>query len=127
MNSNSYMNEYMKARYHRRREEALVQLGGVCTSCGSDEYLEFHHVDPNEKNFTLAKGSSFSEQRWQTELDKCHLLCNDCHVDEHRSDAECGTPRKYWAGCKCDDCKRAYNEYNQEYRRRRRSTVDENP
>lgn len=81
---NAYMNEYMKKRYTRRRAEAIEQLGGVCVDCGEDENLDLHHLDPSKKSFTIARGSSFSEKRWQEELNKCVLKCKECHIDEHR-------------------------------------------
>lgn len=78
---NEYMREYVLKRYNRRRENAIKQLGGQCVDCGSDKGLEFDHIDPLEKSFTLAVGfSGFSEVRIQTELKKCELRCEVCHV-----------------------------------------------
>lgn len=54
------------------------------------------------------------------EIDKCELRCKDCHTDEHRSTAPCGTMRRYWRGCRCPECKRAMREYNRAARARRR-------
>lgn len=99
-----YMNAYMKNRYMRRREEALAALGGICNKCGSKENLEFDHINSREKEFTLAKASSFSEIRWQKELLKCQLLCRTCHTEKHKSQAVCGTVQRYWRGCRCRRC-----------------------
>lgn len=79
-NYNQDMNTYMKSRYFRRREQAIESLGGKCVVCGSVEELEFDHVDPSTKSFSIAKAfSGWSWSRIQVELDKCQLLCRDCH------------------------------------------------
>lgn len=118
-NSNEYMNKYMKERYQKRRSEAIIKLGGKCHKCLSTDGLDIHHKDPSEKSFTLAKGSSYSKQRWDEEVEKCVLLCKACHINEHNSKAPCGTPQRYWRGCHCDACKSAYNAHNKEYKRLR--------
>lgn len=123
MLSNDYMNSYMKQRYARRRDDAIVSLGGVCVICGSDSDLEFDHIDPDTKDFTIARASSFSEERWQNELSKCQLLCHTCHVSKHREDIPCGSAKKYWRGCRCDDCRQANSLHSREYKRQRRSTI----
>lgn len=113
------MNEYMKQRYQKRRSEAIIKLGSKCSKCGSCNDLHIHHKDPSEKSFTLAKGSSYSKQRWDNEVDKCKLLCEPCHITEHNSKAPCGTPQRYWRGCRCDLCKTANAKHNKEYKRLR--------
>lgn len=119
---NTYMNDYMKSRYQRRRVEAVERLGGKCVACGSVENLEFDHIDPIGKDFTIARASSFAEARWQKELGKCQLLCTDCHKVKHLADNPCGTPRKYWNGCKCVECKAAYSKHHNQYRKNRTSS-----
>lgn len=113
---NEYMNSYMKNRYKKRREEALAQLGGKCVQCGAQENLEIDHIIPSDKGFTLAKKPSCSLDAWNEELAKCQLLCTSCHKQKHSSTAECGTPQKYWRGCRCLDCTKANTEYNRAYR-----------
>lgn len=115
---NAYMKDYMLRRYHKRREDAIKQLGGSCISCGSTKDLEFDHVDPQEKDFSMAKGSSFSNARWQEELAKCQLLC--CHTEKHESKYPCGTPQSYWAGCTCKECTAANTRHNKEYKNNRK-------
>jgi 5-methylcytosine-specific restriction endonuclease McrA len=107
----------MKNRWTKRRETAILSLGGVCVSCGSTENLEFDHIDPNTKEFTLAAGSGFSEERFSKELAKCQLLCVSCHKLKHR--APHGTLARK-RDCNCSLCKEAWNTWNREYKRRRR-------
>ena len=46
--------------------------------------LEFHHINPKEKDFTLShlKKYKFSEVI-KEELDKCMLVCVNCHRERH--------------------------------------------
>ena len=49
--------------------------------------LHFHHLNPNEKEFTLSQinlnDNIFSLEKVLQEVDKCILLCANCHIEEH--------------------------------------------
>lgn len=78
---NARMNEIMKAKYYRRRKEAVDFLGGKCVDCGAKESLEFDHKDPSKKEYNLAQiFSSHSAQKVQAEVEKCELRCVSCHA-----------------------------------------------
>lgn len=80
-NSNEYMRLYMKRRYERRRADAIADLGGACVDCGIADGLEFDHVDPATKEFSVAKIlASGSTEKVKKELAKCVLRCHACHV-----------------------------------------------
>ncbi len=70
-------------RRRRIKEKAIAYLGGKCQLCGYNKYqggLDFHHIDPASKTFGIgANGHSRSWQRVQEELDKCILVCANCH------------------------------------------------
>lgn len=62
--------------------------GGQCERCGYNKSiaaLEFHHRDPNQKEFSIAKGKSRSIDKLKLEVDKCDLLCSNCHQELHFS------------------------------------------
>jgi 5-methylcytosine-specific restriction endonuclease McrA len=64
-------------------------LGGCCSACGYDKCLnalEFHHINPDEKEFSISKSSSLTLDAIKSELDKCVLLCSNCHREVHNSD-----------------------------------------
>src|SRR5216117_3200210 len=84
MPSNSYMADYMLKRYHERRKEAIESLGGKCIKCGSVENLEIDHIDPKTKSFNFSKIWSFSPEKYSKELEKCQILCKDCHMKKSR-------------------------------------------
>ena len=67
--------------------EAVVYKGGKCLNCGYNKNLSglsFHHRDPEEKDFSINNlNSSKLLERHFKELDKCDLLCHNCHQEEH--------------------------------------------
>lgn len=74
---------------HRRKEvkeKSIAYLGGECQRCGyskSSSALQFHHRDPDEKDFQIAGNHCRSWETIQRELDKCDLLCSNCHCEVH--------------------------------------------
>lgn len=69
----------------RTKQKLVDYKGGECSKCGYNKCLaamEFHHLDPNEKDFTIS-GKSWSFERLKSEADKCILVCNRCHTEIH--------------------------------------------
>ena len=71
----------------RVKEWALEYKGEKCEKCGYNkcsEALEFHHLDPNEKDFSLSdRDLKLDWVLIKQELDKCILLCANCHRETH--------------------------------------------
>lgn len=69
-------------------KKCLVEYkGGRCERCGyckNYAVLQFHHRDPTQKEFTISdyKISDFNDDI-KDELDKCVLLCANCHGETH--------------------------------------------
>lgn len=69
--------------------KAVEYKGGKCIKCGYDKCinaLEFHHINPLEKDINLNtrglnRKKSFEKQK--LELDKCILVCANCHREIH--------------------------------------------
>jgi hypothetical protein len=63
----------------------MESRGGIkCSACGYDKCigaLEFHHRDPKEKDPSWSRGWSLSKLK--IELDKCDILCANCHREIH--------------------------------------------
>ena len=76
-NSNEYMRVYMKARYHERRAQAIAKLGGHCAKCDRTDGLQFDHIEPEKKSFSVMTGWSYADF-WK-ELEKYQLLCQEHH------------------------------------------------
>lgn len=73
-------------RQRQLKIKSVKYKGGKCLSCGYSKYLgalEFHHLNPLEKEFALSKTRSQSWSRIKPELDKCILLCSNCHKEIH--------------------------------------------
>jgi 5-methylcytosine-specific restriction endonuclease McrA len=71
----------------RRKIKAMLvdEAGGCCALCGYDRYvgaLQFHHLDPATKAFSLGvRGIARSLERCREEARKCVLLCANCHAE----------------------------------------------
>ena len=78
--------KYCISRWAARKAKAVEYKGGRCSKCGysrSMSALEFHHKVPSEKDFDWGKIRLQSEEKMLAELDKCVLLCANCHREEH--------------------------------------------
>jgi hypothetical protein len=76
------------ARRRALKQRAVDYLGGCCLDCGLRTALipvyAFHHRDPKAKDATAVR--LISRGRWEplrAELDKCDLLCANCHAVRH--------------------------------------------
>lgn len=79
-----------RATQHRQqgfKRDCVDYKGGKCERCGyCNNYgsLDFHHLDPTQKDFTISRCQSQKfDDRIKIELDKCILLCRNCHGEEH--------------------------------------------
>ena len=83
--------EYLKKAVDKRRKTirkmAIEYKGGKCAICGYEKSinaLEFHHFDSGKKDFGIsAKGYIRNWEQVKDELDKCILLCSNCHREVH--------------------------------------------
>ena len=78
----------MRDRKRRQKRLMIEYKGGKCMRCGYDKCdgaLDFHHRDPSQKELTL-NGQSRSLEALKPELDKCDLLCANCHREVHWQD-----------------------------------------
>jgi hypothetical protein len=81
---NQYVNAYRRRRYWKKKK-CIDYKGGKCMICGYSKCiaaLEFHHRDPNEKEFKISR-NKFDWEKVKDELDKCDLLCSNCHREYH--------------------------------------------
>jgi hypothetical protein len=107
--------EYDRRRGHTRKRcnscgsnrgtrEARVQLkrkmvaykGNRCELCGYDQclaVLSFHHLPNRQKTFSIAGNHGHSWARLRRELDKCVLLCQNCHAETHETAIRLGVAR----------------------------------
>lgn len=78
-----------KRTVNRSREnkiKALEYKGCCCSVCGYDKNpaaLSFHHLDPKQKDTNFDKMKFWKFDRIKKELDKCILVCLNCHAEIH--------------------------------------------
>lgn len=69
------------------KKRAVEYKGGSCQKCGYNKCvaaLDFHHLDPNEKDFGIARnGYTRGWEAIKIEIDKCILVCSNCHRETH--------------------------------------------
>jgi len=75
------------AERRRRKLRAVEHMGSTCFGCDRDgppAVFEFHHWDARDKAFGLSQsGSPYSWDRVAAELEKCVMLCANCHREVH--------------------------------------------
>jgi hypothetical protein len=81
-----------KWRQQERREAARNYINDIkkrssCKNCGNNNYivLDFHHRDKNLKEITANEmvANKYSPSRIDLELEKCDVLCSNCHRIVH--------------------------------------------
>lgn len=74
---------------HSIKKQLVDYKGGKCEKCGYNKCLgalQFHHINPEEKDFEITtkyKEGFYDMQEMYKEVDKCKLLCANCHAEEH--------------------------------------------
>lgn len=73
-------------RFRKYKAEAVDYKGGKCEVCGYDKCLgsmDFHHKDPSLKDPKWKQMRTWKFDRLKDELDKCMLVCRNCHGEIH--------------------------------------------
>lgn len=64
-----------------------------CCVCGETDYvvLDFHHLDPKKKEYTvsLLVLNAFPLRTIIAEINKCAILCSNCHRRYHAGKLKC--------------------------------------
>lgn len=76
-----------------RKEFCVSYKGGSCEDCGltTKHYsvYDFHHTDPSTKSFGIAgRGRGVKMETLKEELDKCVMICANCHRIRHHENKE---------------------------------------
>lgn len=79
---------YMKQKYQEKKnivQELKSQC--KCAKCGEDRgyVLEYHHINPEEKENTIARltSNNYTLDKVYDEIQKCIVLCANCHREFH--------------------------------------------
>lgn len=77
---------------HSIKKQLVEYKGGKCEICGYDKSIwamQFHHINPEDKDFELStkyNNGVADMQKLYKEVDKCRLLCANCHFEEHEKE-----------------------------------------
>ena len=69
-----------------RKQKMIDFKGGACQRCGynkCNKALEFHHLDPSQKDMKISDSYNLSWEKIKLELNKCILICANCHRELH--------------------------------------------
>lgn len=82
------VNQETIKRSRKVKLDCLEYKGGKCQNCGYNKCpaaLDFHHRNPKEKDFSICQRYNYGKlnDKIKKELDKCDLLCANCHREEH--------------------------------------------
>jgi 5-methylcytosine-specific restriction endonuclease McrA len=92
-----------RAWYERNRDKQIAQVSAArrkfvaelaamkaeagCSNCSESDpvCLDFHHVNPDEKEFNICTGIArgFGRAKMLREVAKCVVLCANCHRKKH--------------------------------------------
>ena len=75
-----------RIRRYRTKAAAIKYLGGECKKCGwkgNQAVFQFHHINFKKKDFSIGDVANKSWNIIKTELEKCILLCANCHSIIH--------------------------------------------
>lgn len=84
----SKQSDAVKRWRHNTKQKLIYALGGKCCLCEynkCNDALEFHHIDPSEKDFHWGKING-NIRSWATiisEMKKCVCVCSNCHREVH--------------------------------------------
>jgi len=96
-----YLHEYRKnnlekynqwvylARERNRKIADKIKLTKGCNICGyrkNARALCFHHLDLSTKNGSVRSLYSHSKNKMLEEIDKCIVLCANCHLELHEKE-----------------------------------------
>ena len=93
INKNS---EYIINFVKNRKQNLISVFDNKCCICGFNSYpeaLDFHHVNPEEKEFPLSSNVMKSLEKQLKEAKKCILVCANCHRGIHAGYIE--IPKNY--------------------------------
>jgi hypothetical protein len=76
---------YNKKRTQNNKLFLQEERSKGCVKCGESRYyvIDFHHLNPKEKTFTIGATTQWTRTQLESELKKCIRLCRNCHSELH--------------------------------------------
>jgi hypothetical protein len=76
------------SKLQAKKRQAVEYKGNKCFDCGlsfPDCVYDFHHLDPSQKDMNPSALIRLGFEKAKPELDKCVMLCSNCHRIRHFS------------------------------------------
>jgi hypothetical protein len=90
--------QYRTIRRQEKKSIAVQNFGGLCNRCGGifpDPVFEFHHLNHSEKDITPSKLFLLTDEKIYNELEKCIMLCANCHRILHHEEGYKAHAKRY--------------------------------
>ena len=90
-----------KDKYHSKQDELNeFKQAHPCVKCGCSKFylIDFHHLNPAEKDFAISDNSHAKIETLMKEIDKCVSLCANCHREFHYLEREKGMTIEEYLG-----------------------------
>lgn len=86
-----YKRKAKEYKEQKRKEFDELRKSLKCSKCGESRFycLDFHHIDPNEKETEVTKLIE-APNKLKEELKKCIVLCSNCHRELHYQEKHAG-------------------------------------
>lgn len=78
------LTEKKKIERREKKQKLREYLGGKCVGCGTTHNLHFDHIDRSQKSFSISTNIEKPYELLLLEVDKCQLLCRNCHITKSR-------------------------------------------
>lgn len=80
---------HTKRRTNRQDKLDIIKAAKGCKNCSETDFrcLDFHHINPKDKLFTISNAvtKGINWQDIELEISKCEILCCNCHRKLHRT------------------------------------------
>ena len=93
--------EKEKIKYQSKQNDLnIYKQKHPCKKCGCSKFylIDFHHLDPSKKDFTIGENTRIKYENLLQEIDKCIPLCSNCHREFHYLEREQGITIKEYLG-----------------------------
>ena len=85
--------KWQRDRYKKTRQYINdYKLSKGCAICGYNkcaEVLDFHHKNNGDKDFCIGYSGNMNLIDIKKEMEKCIILCSNCHRELHSREREC--------------------------------------
>lgn len=89
-NQKNWRETHTKTRLEKKEKIQEIKKSKLCLKCGEKRHylLDFHHLDPTQKDFQISQGEGKGWNKILEEIAKCVCICSNCHREFHYFERE---------------------------------------